>query len=110
MAAECATEAFQSHLYSTYRGLWGLVVFPVVVAQWQSTGCTNQVAWVRFPATAVLFTQSRPNWCMMLHIHKEKTDALQMTSVGNEFTSQKEIRVCLFGQFQIVELSNVCVN
>ena len=26
VAARCATEAFQSHLCSTYRGLWGLVV------------------------------------------------------------------------------------
>ena len=29
---------------------------PVVVAQWQSTGCTNQVSWVPFPAAASLFT------------------------------------------------------
>ena len=28
----------------------------VVVAQWQSTGCTSQVSWVRFPVTAGLFT------------------------------------------------------
>ena len=29
---------------------------PVVVAQWQSTGCISQVSWVRFPAAAGLFT------------------------------------------------------
>ena len=29
---------------------------PVAVAQWQSTGCTSQVSWVRFPVTAGLFT------------------------------------------------------
>ena len=29
---------------------------PVVVAQWQNTGCTSQVSWVRFPAAAGLFT------------------------------------------------------
>ena len=29
---------------------------PVVIAQWQSTGCTSQVSWVRFPAAAGLFT------------------------------------------------------
>ena len=28
----------------------------VVLAQWQSTGCTSQVSWVRFPAAAGLFT------------------------------------------------------
>ena len=56
VAARCATEAFQSHLCSTYRGLWGAGGCPVVVAQWQSTGCTSQVSWVRFPAAAGLFT------------------------------------------------------
>ena len=29
---------------------------PVVIAQWQSTGYTSQVSWVRFPVTAALFT------------------------------------------------------
>ena len=29
---------------------------PVVVAQWQSTGCATQVFWVQFPVTAGLFT------------------------------------------------------
>ena len=29
---------------------------PVVVAQWQSTGYTSQVSWVRFSVTAGLFT------------------------------------------------------
>ena len=43
-------------------------------------------------------TQSRLNWCMLLHIHKEKTDALQITSVANEFVSRNESRVRLFGQ------------
>ena len=35
-------------LCSTYRGLWS-------VAQWQTTGCTSQLSWVRFPVTAGLF-------------------------------------------------------
>ena len=43
-------------------------------------------------------TQSRLTWCMLLHIHKEKTDALQITSVANEFISRNESRVRLFGQ------------
>ena len=28
----------------------------IVVAQWQSISCTSQLSWVRFPATAGLFT------------------------------------------------------
>ena len=56
--AGCATEALQSHLCSTYSGLWGggeAGGCRVVVAQWQSTGCTSQVSWIQFPATAGLF-------------------------------------------------------
>lgn len=44
-------------------------------------------------------THSRLNWCMLLHIHKERNDALSLTSVGNEFISRNESRACLFGQF-----------
>ena len=52
VAAGCAAEAFQSHLCR----IVGAGGCPVVIAQWQSTGCTSQVSWVRFPATAGLFT------------------------------------------------------
>jgi len=31
--------------------------------------------------------QSRLNWCMILHIHKELTDVLDLNEVANEFTS-----------------------
>lgn len=44
-------------------------------------------------------TQSRLNWCMLLHIHKEKTDALQIMSIANEFILRNDSRVRLFGQF-----------
>ena len=30
-------------------------------------------------------SQSQLNWCSLLHIHKEKTDSLQLASVANEF-------------------------
>ena len=30
---------------------------PVVIAQWQSIGCTSQTSWVRFPATATHLTE-----------------------------------------------------
>ena len=44
-------------------------------------------------------TQMRLNSLMVLHIHKEKTDALDLTSIGKEFVALKEIRVRVFGQF-----------
>ena len=36
-------------------GIVGAGCFLVVVAQWQSTGCTCQVSWVRFPALPATF-------------------------------------------------------
>jgi len=44
-------------------------------------------------------TQSRLNWCMLLHIHKERNNALSLTSVGNKFISRNESRAHLFGEF-----------
>lgn len=44
-------------------------------------------------------TQSRLNWYMLLHIHKEKTDALLIPSIAKEFILRNNSRVRLFGQF-----------
>ena len=44
-------------------------------------------------------TQSRLNWCMLLHIHKEATDTLQMERVATEFITRNESRLSMFGQF-----------
>ena len=47
----------RNYLWRIYRGFWGLVVNRL---SWLSGralhGCTSQVSWVRFPATAGLFT------------------------------------------------------
>ena len=34
--------------------------------------------------------QARLNWCLTLHAHKERTDALSMTSTVNEFVSRNQ--------------------
>ncbi len=44
-------------------------------------------------------TQARLNWCMVLHIHKERTDILSLTSIGNEFVSRNCSRKTIFGHF-----------
>ena len=44
-------------------------------------------------------TQMRLNNLMVLHVHKSRTDALDLTSIGKEFIALKETRVRLFGQF-----------
>ena len=44
-------------------------------------------------------TQMRLNNLMILHVHKDKTDALDLTSIGKEFVALKDTRVRLFEQF-----------
>ena len=46
-------------------------------------------------------TEARLNWCMVLHnvIHKERTDTLSLTSIGNEFVSRNNSRKNIFGYF-----------
>ena len=44
-------------------------------------------------------SQARLNWCMILHVHKDRTDALSLKSVANEFVVCNESRMRLFGKF-----------
>ena len=43
--------------------------------------------------------QARLNWSMILHVHKDRTDKLPMSSVANEFSSRNDSRLHMFGQF-----------
>lgn len=44
-------------------------------------------------------TQERLNSLMVLHVHKDQTDKLDMSNVANEFVSKSERRVHVFGRF-----------
>ena len=44
-------------------------------------------------------SQERLNSLMILHVHKDQTDALDLHSVGNEFLSRSERRLHVFGKF-----------
>ena len=44
--------------------------------------------------------QAQLNWRLTLHVHKETTDALSMTSIANEFVSGNPSRVNIFGKFE----------
>lgn len=44
-------------------------------------------------------TQTRLNSIMTLHVHKELTDKLNLTEIGNEFVGSSEHRLTLFGKF-----------
>jgi len=44
-------------------------------------------------------TQSRSNHVMLLHIHKKRTDSIDLNAVAKEFASINERRRTFFGQF-----------
>ena len=44
--------------------------------------------------------QQRLNHVMMMHIHKEQTDALDLIDVGNDFVDGSEHRLLIFGKFE----------
>ena len=44
-------------------------------------------------------TQARLNHLITLHVHKDRTDSLNLTEIANEFTSRNEKRKCVFGKF-----------
>ena len=43
--------------------------------------------------------QNRLNWCMLLHVHCEDTDKLDLTALANEFIGRNASRYSIFGNF-----------
>ena len=43
---------------------------------------------------------------MMLHVHKDRTDALALVDVANDFVGEKENRKQLFGKFSVNNIPN----
>ena len=44
-------------------------------------------------------TQQRLNWCIVLHVHKYRTDKLEISDLVKQFVSQNASRVHIFGSF-----------
>lgn len=44
-------------------------------------------------------TQCRLNSLMVLHVHKERTDSLELAAIANEFATSRERRLTVFGKF-----------
>ena len=44
-------------------------------------------------------SQVRLNNCMLLHVHKTKTDSLPLLQIGNEFIQRNSSRLHIFGQY-----------
>ena len=45
-------------------------------------------------------TQTRMNNLITLDVHKERTDALDVTAIANEYIATNEQRRCVFGNFK----------
>ena len=74
-----------------------ILVMPVTNAQSERSfsALRRLKTWLRTTTS-----QARLNWCMILHIHQERTDALPMLSVANEFVTRSDNRMRIFGQFK----------
>ena len=44
-------------------------------------------------------TQTRMDNLITIHVHKERTDALELKAIANEFTARNERRRGVFGKF-----------
>ena len=44
-------------------------------------------------------TQPRLNHCMLLHVHRMRTDNLDTVAIGREFVRRNERRITFFGHF-----------
>ena len=49
-------------------------------------------------------TQERLNNILVLHVHNDLTDNLNLTEVANEFVMGSEFRLTLFGKFHETDL------
>ena len=74
---------------------------------------TNAVSEISFSALKRVKTyfrsttgDSRLNHLMMFHVHKDRTDALTLVDVSNDFVGEKENRKQLFGNFSTNNVPN----
>ena len=44
-------------------------------------------------------TQTRMNNLITLHVHKERTEALDLKAIANELTARNKRQRCVFGKF-----------
>ena len=54
-------------------------------------------------------TQSRLNSIMLLHVHKDLTDQINLIDVANNFVDNKlDLRSTVFGWFMELEFKGIC--
>ena len=53
--------------------------------------------------------QTRLNWCMVLHIHNDDTDKLNIVDVANEFVSRNSKVIDFFYCLLLFQLASKCI-
>ena len=48
--------------------------------------------------------QARLNHLMVLHVHKDRTDSLNLIDIANDFVSKSERRLIIFGKLTSADL------
>ena len=46
--------------------------------------------------------QTRLNWCMLLHVHNDETDELDLKQIASEFVARNSSRQNIFGNFMYI--------
>ena len=64
-----------------------------------ATKATSDIIFSAIRRLRTTTSQARLNWCMLLHVHKERPDSLTLEESVNEFVSYNESRKHLFGRF-----------
>ena len=73
-----------------------LLVTPatIAVSERSCSALRRAKTWLR-----TTMTQKRLNNCMLLHVHKENVDNLNIIDIANEFGCANESRLSTFGRF-----------
>ena len=73
-----------------------LLVMPATNASYEHSSALRRIkTYLR-----TTMTQQRLNHLMLLHVNKEKTDALDLLQVGRDFVAGRDGRLRTFGDFK----------
>ena len=85
---------------TAFSGVWSVVMLLLVLPATNATSkrSFSALRWVKtYLRTAM--SQERLNNLMVLHVHKEQVDGLELAKVAREFVSGREGRLRMFGSF-----------
>ena len=95
---ECIKTAQRSMISEVITIVYLLLVMPARNAKSERSFSALQQIKSYLTSTMI---QQRLNSLMILHVHKDKTECLNLDQVANDFIDRKETRVALFGKFDV---------